>query len=128
MLDQIQKGLRTKDEEWYENEAKRREVIVRFFERRLNQSLRPVSGSMPSRLMRVTKQLQDRGRLLEYIYVVKIVEARARHSFPSHIKLFTGVPMTRNAIKQILRRLDYVASELKLGPPRFHRKGDRMLY
>jgi hypothetical protein len=98
--------------EWYGDEVKRREVVVRFFERRLNRSLRLVPGTVASRLLKITKQLQARGKLHEYLYVMRIVEQRVKDCFPSYIKLFSKVPMTKNAIKQTLRRLDRVAREL----------------
>jgi hypothetical protein len=99
---------------WYKDEAIRREVIMRFFERRLNRSLRREPGTSVGRFMKITKQLQNMGRFHEYVYVSRIVEARAvLASMPSWIKDFSQVPMTKNSIKQTLRRLDRVALELE---------------
>lgn len=111
-LENIDNEAYWEQKDWYGDEVKRREVIVRFFERRLNRSLRLVPGTVASRLLKITKQLQARGKLHEYLYVMRIVEQRVKDLFPSYIKLHSKVPMTKNAIKQTLRRLDRVAREL----------------
>lgn len=91
---------------------------MRFFERRLNQSLRIVPGTLPARLINVTKRLQAQGRLQEYLFVREQVHFRAytmwRWSPGLAVKLAAkrGVRIKKGTVKQTWRRLDRVADEI----------------
>jgi hypothetical protein len=101
----------TGEDPWYMDESKRREVVVRFLERRVNQSLRPVQGSFARRRAAVLKTLRARGRGMDYLRLMQMVEMRAAITY-SHAAIARRTQMKKGTVKQTLRRLDSVAREL----------------
>lgn len=96
---------------WSRDPAKRVEVVVRFLERRLNQSLRLPPGTLAERQANVKKALISRLRSTEYARIMKVAELEgSRYIRRKDMAAQVGMPL--GTLKQTLRRMNRVAAEL----------------
>jgi hypothetical protein len=87
-------------------------ILVRFLERRVNQSLRKVPGTLVERFAKVQVQLQRRGRIFDVEILLEILTFPmwSGATYLARSKKTHG--MSKNAIKQTIRRLRRVEREL----------------
>jgi hypothetical protein len=88
---------------------KETEILVRFLERRLNQSLRIVPGTLVERYGKVQAELQRRGRDFEIINLLYIL----RCGFGQTRRYAMAMNISRGTLKQIRRRILRIEQELR---------------